>query len=147
MPWSRNGSNSAVMTTAGARPACDSANIGEARGRLGDPRLGRVHLHRALQLARREADRLAQVEALRLLGNLECAFGDLDAADRFFEQARAVVEVLAHPWARAELFRDYASCLRRANREDDARRMTDEAIRAFEEAGSVLRAESLRSPA
>jgi tetratricopeptide (TPR) repeat protein len=121
------------------------ANIGEAVAASGDARLGRVHLHRALAIARREDDRLAEVEALRLLGNLESHDGrPLDALE-FFGQAHTVASAIDHAWGRAELFRDYAACLEGSGHTNEARVMRERAAAAFNQAGATMRAQTLEA--
>lgn len=120
------------------------ANIGEALAGLGDARLGRVHLHRALALARREYDRLALVEALRLLAVMEARAGNVADARAYWTEAADALQQLEHPFMRGELLRDRAAFERTRGDPAVAQQLAREAAAAFARAGAEVRARDVR---
>lgn len=121
------------------------ASRGEAEAALGDVELGRAQVRRALDLARTDEDRLAEVEALRLLANIECDAGNLAAAERLIDEALAVVDRLDHPWAAAEVQRDRGAIAGAAGRRGEAADTYQAAAANFLRLGSVPRATQMET--
>jgi tetratricopeptide (TPR) repeat protein len=120
---------------------------GEALGLLGDLPLGRAQVERALGLARDQEDHLAEVEALRILANLEAAARHLEAAERLDQEALTLATALAHPWAIATVQRDLGDVYLRARRRRDAVTAFGAAAAAYDGLGASARAERMRQRA
>lgn len=120
------------------------ANRGAALGSLGDGMVAEVQIERALAIAREEEDRLAESDALRLLGRNARERGQLDTALARLREALAVARTLGHPWSLAEVERDLARTYRAVGRDDEAAASYAAAEQTFRELGSVPRAEQMR---
>jgi tetratricopeptide (TPR) repeat protein len=120
---------------------------GEALGLSGDLPLGRAQVQRALGLAREQEDRLAEVEALRISGNLECEARSFERAEQLEREALAVATTLAHPWTVATVQRDLGELYRRAGRSSEAVRAFEAAAAVYEQLGAQSRAERVRARA
>jgi len=120
---------------------------GEALGLAGDLPLGRAQVGRALGLAREQEDRLAEVEALRISGNLEREARSYERAEQLEQEALAVATALAHPWTVATVQHDLGELYQRAGRSSDAVRAFQAAATAYEQLGAQSRAEGVRARA
>jgi tetratricopeptide (TPR) repeat protein len=118
---------------------------GEALGLAGDLPLGRAQVRRALGLAREQEDRLAEVEALRISGNLEREAQAFERAEELERHALAVATALAHPWTVATVQRDLGELYARAGRTSEAVRAFQAAATAYQELGAQTRAERVRT--
>ncbi len=116
---------------------------GEALGLLGDLPLGRAQVERALGVAREQEDHLAEVEALRILANLESAAREFGAAERLAEDALALATALVHPWATATVQRDLGEVLAQAGRRADAAAAFTAAAQAYRRLGALSRADGM----
>jgi len=116
---------------------------GEALGLLGDLPLGRAQVERALDLARDQEDHLAEVEALRILANLESAALDFGAAERLAQEALAMATALAHPWATATVQRDLGELFARGGRGHEAVAAFTAAAEVYRRLGAVSRADRM----
>src|SRR6185503_15433667 len=88
-------------------------------------------------------DREAEIESLRILGNLERRAGRLETA---IERGRAALELattLAHPLSVAEVQRDLGEIYLAAGRKDEAARSLDQAADGFARLGVVFRSAQL----
>ena len=120
---------------------------GEALGLAGDLPLGRAQVQRALGLAREQEDRLAEVEALRISGNLEREGRSFERAEQLEREALTVATALAHPWTVATVQRDLGQLYASAERPSDAARAFEAAATAYEQLGARSRAEGVRARA
>ena len=120
---------------------------GEALGLAGDLPLGRAQVQRALGLAREQEDRLAEVEALRISGNLEREARSFERAEQLEREALTVATALAHPWTVATVQRDLGELYQRAGRPTDAGRAFEAAATAYDQIGAQRRAEQVRARA
>jgi len=117
---------------------------GEVLGLQGDLPLGRAQVKRALELAREQEDRLAEVEALRILGNLARQAGDYDRAVQWGREALALAQGLGHPWTIATVQRDLGGILAAMDRRAEALRAWSEAAERYAGLGATSRAERVR---
>jgi len=118
---------------------------GEALGLAGDLPLGRAQVRRALGLAREQEDRLAEIEALRISGNLEREARAFESAEQLEREALTLATALAHPWTIATVQRDLGELYQQAGRAADAARAFDAAAAAYEQLGAQRRAEQVRA--
>lgn len=116
---------------------------GEATAALGDVALGESQVQRGLALAQQEEDRLAEAEALRVLGNIARTRERLDDAERLGRQALAIVSDAHHPWAAAEVQRDLAVTYLAQHRHAEAAAAYRAAEGAFLRLGSMARADKM----
>jgi len=123
------------------------AMSGEVAGLLGDVRLGRSLLDRALGIARPEEDHLTEIEALRLRTNVERKAGDYVEAARHGEEALTAAERLGHPWALAETARDLGELFVELGDRDRSAPLFDRAALSYENLGATGRAERMRERA
>jgi len=117
---------------------------GEALGLQGDLPMGRSQVERALGLARTQEDHLAEVEALRILANLEREARNFVEAERLGQGALSAARALAHPWTVATVQRDLGTLYQQAGRPQDAGQAYDAAAAAYERLGAHSRAARLR---
>lgn len=120
---------------------------GEALGLQGDLPMGRSQVERALGLARAQEDHLAEVEALRILANLEREARNFVEAERLGQGALSAARALAHPWTVATVQRDLGELYVRMGRVLDAGRAFDQAAEAYESLGARARATRVRERA
>ena len=120
---------------------------GEAQAALGDAALGRAQVERGLAMARAEADRLAEAEALRVLSGIARDAGDLAGAERLGRDALAVATAMNHPWTIAEVQRDLGGVYAAGNRAAEASGAYGAAADHFLRLGSVPRAERMQAMA
>lgn len=120
---------------------------GEALALSGDLPLGRAQVALALSVARQQEDRLAQVEALRILACIERLAGALEAAERGAGEALAIAAQIDHPWAVAEVERDLATILVAGGRVDEAAAALTRAAESYARLGSAERARRMRERA
>ncbi|HEX9727537.1 MAG TPA: tetratricopeptide repeat protein [Gemmatimonadales bacterium] len=117
---------------------------GEAIAALGDTALGRAQADRGLRLAGKQNDRLAEAEALRILGGIARGEGSTADAEQLVRDALGIATELHHPFATAELHRDLAALSLDAGRRRDAAFHFGLAEESFLKLGSVPRAEAMR---
>ena len=117
---------------------------GEARGLLGDIPLGRQQAKRALQIARAHDDPLAEIEAQRILGNLECIAQQYQPTERLMRRAQRLATKIGHPWAMAEVWRDTGTLFMRIEKTDKAAACFGFAAEAFVRIGAKRRASAMR---
>lgn len=120
---------------------------GEALALSGDLPLGRAQVALALSLARQQEDRLAQVEALRILACIERLAGALAGAEPRAREALAIAVEIDHPNAIAEVERDLATILAAAGRVDEAAAALHHAAACYDRLGSAERARRTRERA
>ncbi|MBI4503568.1 MAG: tetratricopeptide repeat protein [Gemmatimonadetes bacterium] len=120
---------------------------GEAMALLGDLPLGRAQVERALALARKREDRLAEVEALRILCNLERRAGRVAESERMGRAALDLATTLAHPWSVAEVQRDLGELFAVTGRGSEAAACWTEAAAGFQKLGAHSRADEMRQRA
>jgi tetratricopeptide (TPR) repeat protein len=118
---------------------------GEAMAELGDMALGRTQVERGLALARREGDRLAEPDALRILANIARLEGHSAEAVRIALQALNVAQTLGHPWTIAEVQRDLGAAYLALGKRADGVRALEAAAAAFELLGATPRADQMRA--
>jgi tetratricopeptide (TPR) repeat protein len=120
---------------------------GEALALLGDLPLGRAQVERALALAQSREDRLAEVEALRILCNIERRAGRLSESERMGRAALDLAVALAHAWSVAEVRHDLGELLAATGRGSEAAACWADAAEGFERLGAISRAEEMRNRA
>ncbi len=120
---------------------------GEALGLQGDLPLGRAQVERALGLAREQEDRLAEVEALRILCNLEREARNFEQAEHLGHGALAAATTLSHPWTVATVERDLGELYARMGRASDAARAFARAAATYDTLGAHTRAAQVRDRA
>jgi tetratricopeptide (TPR) repeat protein len=120
---------------------------GEAMAELGDMALGRTQVERGLALARREGDRLAEPDALRILANIARLEGQATDAVRIARDALAAAQALGHPWTIGEVQRDLGAAYLALGRRADAVRAFEAAAAAFDRLGATPRADQMRARA
>lgn len=120
---------------------------GEALGLQGDLPMGRAQVERALGLARQQEDRLAEVEALRILANLEREARNFGEAERLGREALALATAMAHPWTVATVQRDLGELYVRMGRTLDATHAFGQAATAYDSLGARTRADRVRERA
>jgi tetratricopeptide (TPR) repeat protein len=120
---------------------------GEAMALMGDLPLGRAQVERALAAARQREDRLAEVEALRILCNLERVGGHLSESERLGRAALDLATALSNPWSVAEAQRDLGETLATAGRGPEAADCWNEAAALFQQLGAISRADQMREKA
>lgn len=120
---------------------------GEAQALLGDLPLGRAQVQRALDLARAQEDRLAEIEALRILCGLEREARRFEMAERYGRDALTLATALMHPWAIAEVQRDRAELYIRSGRRVEATSAFLAAADALDRLGASPRAQRMRDRA
>jgi tetratricopeptide (TPR) repeat protein len=120
---------------------------GEALGLGGDVPLGRAQVERALGLAREQEDRLAEVEALRILCNLEREARNYPRAEGLAGEALAIASALAHPWTIATVEQDLGELLARVGRPTDAAEAFAAAAASYDAIGAATRADRVRARA
>lgn len=120
---------------------------GEALALNGDVPLGRVQVALALSIARQQEDRLAEVEALRILAGIDRLAAVPEAAERRARDALALATGLAHPWAMAEVERDLAALLAETGRTEDAVAGLRRAAECYARLGAKRRARRMRERA
>jgi len=118
---------------------------GEALALQGDVPMGRAQVERALGLAREQEDRLAEVEALRILCNVARDEGNVEEAERMGREALAAATTMSHPWTVATVQRDLGALYERAGRPSDAARALEAAAAAYEQLGAHTRAARVRA--
>ncbi len=111
---------------------------------LGDIPLGRQQAKRALQIARAHDDPLAEIEAQRILGNLECIAQQYQPAERLMRRAQRLATKIGHPWAMAEVWRDTGTLFMRMEKTDKAAACFGFAAEAFVRIGAKRRASAMR---
>jgi tetratricopeptide (TPR) repeat protein len=117
---------------------------GEAMAELGDVALGRTQVERGLAIARREGDRLAEPDALRILANIARRESRPADAMRIGRQALDAALALGHPWTIAEVQRDMGATYAALGKRAEASRAFEAAAAAFDKLGSTPRAEQMR---
>jgi tetratricopeptide (TPR) repeat protein len=120
---------------------------GEAAAGVGDPVLGHAQVERGLALARKEGDRLAEPDALRILGNMARAAGSLAEALRLGRDALEAALAVGHPWPTAKVYRDLGEAYLAAGDRAAAVRSFEAAGAAFDQLGSTPRAARVRERA
>jgi tetratricopeptide (TPR) repeat protein len=120
---------------------------GEAMAELGDMALGRTQVERGLALARREGDRLAEPDALRILANIARLDGQPAQAVRIASLALEAAQAVGHPWTIGEVQRDLGSAYLALGKRADAVRAFEAAAAAFDRLGAIPRANQMRAKA
>jgi tetratricopeptide (TPR) repeat protein len=120
---------------------------GEAMAALGEVAVGRAQVERGLALARAEDDKLAEADALRILGNIARAEGRATEAEHLALQGLGVATLLRHPWTVAEIQRDLGDLYVALHRPSDATTCYRAAEAAFQLLGSMPRAAAMRARA
>jgi tetratricopeptide (TPR) repeat protein len=119
----------------------------EAMAHAGDVAVARTLVQRALDLARAEHDRLAEIEALRLRGCIEGEAGDRMAAQASLDEALAAAREIQHPWAQATVLKDLGDLHLRRGAWDAAARAFTEAAQSYSAIGAQVRADDMRARA
>lgn len=120
---------------------------GEAMAALGEAAVGRAQVERGLALAQAEGDKLAEADALRILGNIARGEGRPAEAERLARQGLDVATLLRHPWTVAEIRRDLGEVYVALRRPADAAACFRAAEAAFRQLGSTPRADAMRARA
>jgi tetratricopeptide (TPR) repeat protein len=120
---------------------------GEALAALGEVAVGRAQVERGLALARAEGDRLAEPDALRILANMARVEQRYAEAERLAREGLAAATQLGHPWTVAEIRRDLGELYVALGRREDAAECFRAAEAAFQQLGSMPRADAMRARA
>jgi tetratricopeptide (TPR) repeat protein len=120
---------------------------GEALALLGDRQLGLVQVRRALELARRQEDRITEIDALRILCALEREDAPAAAEGLLGLQAVELARGLGQPWATAEAERDLGAFYAASGRATEAVERFTAAAAAFRSLGATTRAERMEERA
>lgn len=117
---------------------------GDALATLGDVPLGTAQVRRGLQLARDEADRLAEADVLRMLANVARLTGQYESAIGSLREALSVAEETENPWSLAKIRRDQGEVYADMGKPTLAAAAFDQAADQFLKLGSIPRAEAVR---
>ena len=120
---------------------------GEALAMTERTPIGQLLVQRALDMARAEGDQLAQIEALRLLCNIERNAGQLSAARGYGEAALTLARRLVHPWATATVLKDLAAVHQQHGNGRWAVHALTEAAELYAAMGAEQRAAAMRERA
>ncbi|GIW53120.1 MAG: hypothetical protein KatS3mg081_2475 [Gemmatimonadales bacterium] len=117
---------------------------GEALALSGDTALGRTQVLKGLETARAEEDPLAEIEGLRILGELERRAGNRTAAQELLDRALALAEKLGHTWSLAEVEGARGDLLAELGRREEALAAWARSAAAYERIGAGKRAARMR---
>ncbi len=124
-----------------AQATCSQA---ETFALSGETQLARVLVNRGLEWARKQEDKLTQVDALRVLSVVDWKSGELTAALEWAAQSKALADDVSHGWMMAVGDKQLAVVARAMGDDDRARLHFVSAARGFEKIGSTGNAERMR---